>query len=217
MQRTGARERLIVFAKAPEPGRVKTRLIPALGAVAAAHLHTALIERAMGTARAVEGAELELHAAGADHPILRDCARRHDAALVEQSAGDLGERMHRAFERSLIDDRCTAVVLIGSDCPALSTCGLQTALEALRRGCPAVIGPAEDGGYVLIGLARGAPELFRDMPWSTEHVLERTRERLRKLRWHWHELDTLWDVDRPADYERLRRSGLMETDPAGPV
>jgi rSAM/selenodomain-associated transferase 1 len=205
MPLTGARERLIVFAKAPRPGAVKTRLIPHLGASGAAELHARLIEHTLATARTLADVEFELHGSATDDEGLRACARKHGIALIAQAEGDLGARMHAAFTRALVTDRCSAVVLIGSDCPAITARFLHDAFERLRDGCDAVLGPAEDGGYVLVGLTQPAPALFAGIEWSTAAVMEQTRDRLRQLQWRWHELPTLWDVDRPADYERLAR------------
>jgi len=99
-------------------------------------------------------------------------------------------------------------VVVGSDIAVMDAPYLRAAHEALVEGAEAVVGPAEDGGYVLIALARDIPEIFRDMPWSTHRVLSLTRERLAHLGLRWRQLATLWDVDRPEDLERLRRVGL---------
>jgi len=115
--------------------------------------------------------------------------------------------MHRAFRRAL--RRHPFVVLIGSDCPALRPADLRAASRILRAGADAVIAPAEDGGYPLIGLRRVSRRLFDGIPWGGPEVLARTRSRLPALSWHWRELRTLWDVDRPEDVLRLRRSGLL--------
>jgi uncharacterized protein len=95
-------------------------------------------------------------------------------------------------------------VLIGSDCPALRAADLRAAFAALRTGADAVIAPAEDGGYPLIGLRRVSPDLFEGIEWGGEQVLAATRLRLSRLGWKWIELRELWDVDRPADVARLR-------------
>ena len=95
------------------------------------------------------------------------------------------------------------VLLIGVDCPALTPNHLARALSWLDQGADAVLGPAEDGGYVLLGLRRPAPAVFAEMPWGSERVLALTRERMARLDWDWRELETLWDLDRPPDYERL--------------
>jgi rSAM/selenodomain-associated transferase 1 len=133
--------------------------------------------------------------------------KRFGVGLEPQGRGDVGDRMHRAFKRTL--RRHPFVVLIGSDCPALRPADLRAASRILRAGADAVIAPAEDGGYPLIGLRRVSRRLFDGIPWGGPEVLARTRRRLTALRWHWRELRTLWDVDRPEDVLRLRRSGLL--------
>ena len=104
------------------------------------------------------------------------------------------------------------MILIGSDCPALTAADVRRAARLLR-GCDAVIAPAEDGGYPLIGLARSSPAVFAGVAWSTASVLEQTRERLAGLGWRWRELRTVWDVDRPEDLARLERERLMARRP----
>ena len=115
--------------------------------------------------------------------------------------------MYRAFKRAL---RSYAyVVLVGSDCPPLRPADLRAAVRVLREGADAVLAPAEDGGYPLIGLRRLSRRLFDGIPWGGPEVLARTRRRLEALDWRWQELRTLWDVDRPQDIARLRRSRLL--------
>ncbi|MGQ0511143.1 MAG: TIGR04282 family arsenosugar biosynthesis glycosyltransferase [Betaproteobacteria bacterium] len=195
---------LIVFAKAPVPGRVKTRLIPALGAAGAARLHAALLERTIATARHARCGAVELHGAPpAGHPLLRQLSRQHRLRLRSQSGAGLGERMHRSLQRGLCGGG--VAVLIGSDCPVLGAADIRAAFAALHAGADAVIAPAEDGGYPLIGLRRASAELFMGIDWSTAAVLEQTRARLRRLGWKWKELRPLWDVDRPQDVRRLRK------------
>lgn len=122
---------------------------------------------------------------------------------VPQGGGDLGERMERAF-RTLLEAGGPAVI-VGTDLPTLSTETLREAFEALERpGGEAVLGPALDGGYYLIGLNRPVPSLFADMPWSTEVVLELTRQRLEAAGILPYELAPGCDVDTAADLERLR-------------
>jgi rSAM/selenodomain-associated transferase 1 len=209
---TRAEAALVVFAKAPQPGRVKTRLAPRLGKAGAARLHARLVERAVRTAAAARLGRVELHCAPRmRHPLFDSLARRHGLRLRAQGAGDLGARMQRAFERVLRE--ADVAVLIGSDCPALRAADLRDAARALRRGADAVLAPAEDGGYALIGLRRVRKRLFDGIAWGGPRVLEQTRARLRRLRWKWIELRTVWDVDRPEDVERLARSGLLRHAP----
>jgi uncharacterized protein len=115
--------------------------------------------------------------------------------------------MYRAFRRVL--RRHPYAVLIGSDCPALRPADLRAAARALREGADAVLAPAEDGGYPLIGLRRVSRRLFDGIAWGGPQVLAQTRRRLKALGWRWKELRTLWDVDRPEDVARLRRSRLL--------
>jgi glycosyltransferase A (GT-A) superfamily protein (DUF2064 family) len=112
--------------------------------------------------------------------------------------------------------RGSPVVLIGTDCPVLSGDYVAAALEALTKH-DAVLGPAEDGGYVLLGLKRVGATLFSDIPWSTAQVASLTRTRMSALGWHWRELPTLWDLDRPRDLQRYRRLvSAEEPAPARP-
>jgi rSAM/selenodomain-associated transferase 1 len=210
MRRIDQHSRIIVFAKAAQPGAVKTRLIPLLGAPGAAALHAQLLEHTLSiAAAAADPGTLQLHASCTDDVFIRDYAHRHSATLVRQSSGELGERMSQSFEYVFSDDACSSAVLIGSDCPALTSTHLLQALQALEQGHDAVLAPAEDGGYVLVGLARPQRKIFADIEWSTGRVMEQTRERLKEVGWRWLELETLWDVDGPHDYQRLVESGLV--------
>jgi hypothetical protein len=194
---------IIVFAKAPRPGEVKTRLAPVLGAEGAARLHERLVARTLATAGKSAVGPVELCCApDASDLRLAALARDHGAALTDQGPGDLGRRMRGAFERAL--SGAHAALLIGSDCPALAPEHLREAARALAEGDDAALGPAEDGGYVLVGLRRADPSLFEGIRWGGPEVLHDTRVRLAALRWRWRELAPLWDVDRPEDLERLR-------------
>jgi len=200
--------RIIVFARAPEPGAAKTRLIPLLGAERAAALQRILIDRAISTALAAGIGPVELWCApSALDPLLTDCAEYHGVGAVSQCDGDLGERMlHAAVAALAVAPR---VIIIGADCPALTAGDLQQAAAALANDYGAVLIPAEDGGYVLIGLKWWDARLFTDIAWGTDQVMAATRERLAALAWRWLELAPTWDIDRPADFERLAASGLI--------
>ncbi len=189
--------RLLVFARPPVPGRVKTRLIPVLGAEAAAALYGRMLDRILTTASRFRAAEAELWC-DTDLPIGEDCrelAAGFGISLHCQQGGDLGARMHHALAAAPSE---AGAVLIGSDCPAYSVDYLSLAFAALRDH-DAVLGPALDGGYVLIGVKRSQPRLFQDILWGGSEVMEQTRERLRELNWRWAELPALRDVDRPED------------------
>jgi uncharacterized protein len=194
--------RIIVFAKAPVAGVAKTRLIPRLGAAGAATLHAAMVKRTIATAIAAGVGPVELACTPDTSDVFfQTIARDHDVSLSEQGAGDLGDRMCRALARAICEE--AAGIVIGTDCACLEEPYLQAADAALAAGAPVVLGPAEDGGYVLIGARMPFPEMFRGIAWGTETVLASTRQALRVGEVTWHELATLWDVDRPADLDRL--------------
>jgi len=193
---------IAVFAKAPEPGAAKTRLIPALGAPAAARLQRTLTRRAVATALQANLGSVTLWCApDARHRFFRALRQHVGVPCRAQPAGDLGDRMLEAFRWHCAQG---PLLLMGTDCPALSPGDLRTAAQALREGCDAVFLPAEDGGYVLVGLRRPQPALFEGIAWGTASVMEETRVRLRACGATWREPRTLWDVDRPADLPRLQ-------------
>jgi rSAM/selenodomain-associated transferase 1 len=204
---------LLVMAKAPIAGAVKTRLIPILGDEGAARLHERLVEHTLQTALASGIMPVQLCCApDCEHPFFRACAQRFGVDLAHQGTGDLGKRMYRTLLRAI--QRHGAAVLVGTDCPSLTAGDFQAAAHALQLGNDAVFNPAEDGGYVLIGVRRLSERLFDAIAWGTGSVMATTRERLQALGWHWTELPTRWDVDWPEDYERLQREGLMSEDRA---
>ena len=193
-----ARPRLLVFARVPVPGRVKTRLIGALGEQGATAVHRALLQRTLEASRGLAEVERELWWDAAPPP--RDPAAGLAAAYgmterVQQGA-DLGERMAHAMAQTLT--AAPAAVLIGSDCPDCDATYLRTAFAALTRA-DAVLGPALDGGYVLIGLGRADARVFAGLPWGSDRVLADTRARIEALGWRWRELPVRSDIDRPGD------------------
>lgn len=204
---------ILVFAKAPVPGAAKTRLIPLLGSKRAAALQNRLLHHALATARAAFPAHLQLWCApDTAHPALIKASQLHRATLHAQQGADLGLRLAHAFELALRDK--PKVLVIGTDCPALSVKHLHQAAAALRNGNDGVFIPAEDGGYTLIGLSRHEPRLFSGIDWGSERVMQQTREQLRSCGLRWQELEYLWDVDRPQDWQRLQQSGLLNDAPS---
>jgi rSAM/selenodomain-associated transferase 2/rSAM/selenodomain-associated transferase 1 len=194
--------RVMVFARAPVPVKVKTRLIPELGEAGASALHRRLVAHCLQAARDSRLGPVELWCApGVDDPFFRECEQRFGASLHPQKDGDLGARMQGAFESALTRSR--RAILVGGDVPALSPAYLRDADHALAAGNDAGVGPAEDGGYVLIGLSRIDPGLFRDITWGGSEVFAQTRGRAAALGLRIHELPRLWDVDRPEDLARL--------------
>jgi len=198
---------IAVFARAAIPGEAKTRLIPRLGAVGAARLQRLLTERALERARALPGARVTLWTTGAiDDPVACTIAAAKGASLRAQTGDDLGARMAHAFAATLAHG--LPMLLIGTDCPAQTVDDLRTALIALADA-DAVLQPAEDGGYVLIGMKREHPVLFERIPWGSESVLAATRARAAEHDIRLAELPTSWDLDRGEDLDRALALGLV--------
>ena len=186
------------MAKAPIPGLAKTRLIPTIGAHAAAVLQERLTERTVETAVAAAIGPVTLWCApDCGHVSFRELVMRHKVALKRQPDGDLGARMLAAMTG--------ATLVIGSDCPAFTSEHLHDAARALHDGADVVLTPAEDGGYVLIGTRTAQPELFAGIAWGTATVLAETRARIAALQLTSHELPPLWDIDTEADLNRFEK------------
>lgn len=191
-----------VLAKAPIAGLAKTRLIPALGPQGAARLQRSLARGAVRTAQAAGLGPVTLWCTpNAQHRFFRAMHQTTGVRCLVQASGDLGERMHLAFRLHCAQG---PLLLIGTDAPPLQPAHLRQAARALLDGDDAVFHPAEDGGYVLVGLRRPQRGLFEDMVWSTSEVMAQTRARARTLGLRVREFETLWDVDVPADLDRLR-------------
>lgn len=201
--------RILVFAKAPIPGRVKTRLIPALGADGAARLARRMLDHALEQALLAGIGPVELCASPAPgHPDWAGHPLPLDIQTSDQGEGDLGTRMGRAALRHLHSDG--RVLLMGTDCPGLSARHLRAAAAALECH-EAAIYPALDGGYPLLGLRVFHPSLFTDIPWSTTAVADRTLARTQALRWRVWVGDALADIDEPADLVHLPAHLCPET------
>lgn len=188
---------VVQFAKSPASPAIKTRLSAALDLERRRQLHSAMTRHIARTAAAASIAPLQLWVDGDPaNELFTYLAEELPASCFSQQGSDLGARMHHAA-RQVLDD-FDGVILIGSDCPFIDSSYLGKAASALRNS-DAVLGPATDGGYVLLGLRRPAPSLFTDMPWGTDAVLEITEQRLRSLNWSWSRLPPLSDIDRPED------------------
>ena len=193
---------IAIFARAPVPGRAKRRLVPALGEAGAADLQRRMTDRAVAAAVAARAGRVSLWCTpDCRHPSFRALGARHRIRLRVQRGRDLGERMGAAMRRLL--ERHPIALLAGSDCPALGAAAFRQAAEWLDEGADAVLAPALDGGYVLIGLRRFEPSLFAGMAWGTDRVLAETRRRFGALGWEWRETEPLPDIDRPEDLIHL--------------
>lgn len=191
--------KLIVFSKAPIAGQVKTRLAKITGDESAVKIHEHLVRHCLKIATSANLAPVELWCSPSQgHAFFQQCRREFTIQLKEQGEGNLGQRMSRAFLNGLSDADC--VVLIGTDCPVMTEENLAHAFSLLENGDVTVIGPAEDGGYVLLGMSQYQASLFENIPWGTERVLNETCD---KLDGDYGLLPVLWDVDYHEDLQRL--------------
>jgi uncharacterized protein len=195
--------KIIILTRYPEPGKTKTRLIPALGPDGAADLYRRMAEHAVGVARdlaQVRGVSLEVRYEGASEDLMNSWLGS-ELLFREQSGSDLGARMWRSFQDAF-DEGFSRVVIVGCDCPGMSGAILDTALERLANW-DLVLGPANDGGYYLMGLRKPHRELFRNVAWGTDRVLDQTVGIARRLQLSVIFVSALDDVDRPQDLLKL--------------
>ncbi len=194
--------RILIFARAPQVGVVKTRLIPRLGAEAACRFHQACV---IDTVRrfAVAGiAPVTLCCyPDVDHPLFAGLSRLFGISLLPQQGADLGQRMYKAAAQAVREGQ--TVMLTGTDIPCLQPEHANAAFEALAGETDVVMSAAEDGGYVMLAFRQLLPELFQDMPWGTDRVAAMTRQRIASDGLRLHETEVLWDVDRPQDLQRV--------------
>ncbi len=197
-----------ILAKAPVAGLAKTRLIPALGTAGAARAQRRFtLDTLHVVNQAGIGPVVLWCAPDAAHRFFRALGRVAGAVCANQPTGDMGTRMLHAFEQHFAHRTKPPLLLVGTDCPLLAPGHLQQAAKALEQHDVVLI-PAEDGGYVLIGMRVLVPQVFEGIAWSTPHVMAQTRAQLREADVSWMERPTLWDVDEPADWQRLQ--GLFE-------
>lgn len=201
--------RLALFARHPAPGRVKTRLTPALTAPLASALYQAMLADALDTLRDTHADERFVYWAESEESLgtpfdVRGVTIRH------QHGETLGDRLAAAFDELVVshDDRA---VVVGADCPGLIATMIESAFDSLGRA-DLVVGPSRDGGYVLIGLRRARPGVFSEVDWGTERVLEQTLERARRERLSFERLEPLEDVDTAGDLVELIRRGLRSPE-----
>ncbi|MDA1229640.1 MAG: TIGR04282 family arsenosugar biosynthesis glycosyltransferase, partial [Planctomycetota bacterium] len=198
-------DRIIVMTRFPEPGKTKTRLIPALGSDRAAALHRCLIRHTLDVIcrwAEAHACDVEVRYVGGDD--ARFCTEFGTwTRYTPQSEGSLGERMNSAMTAAFSED-AKRVVVIGTDCPGLGASHLGRAFDQLTRA-DAVIGPATDGGYYLLGMRRHLPTLFDDIAWGTGTVLQQTLERAAEARVTVGKLSPLSDVDHVEDLVPCRR------------
>ena len=205
--------RLALFARRPRAGEVKTRLSPAVPPALALELYRAMLEDALAVTAAADANERLVYWAPAveahDGPAVPPGMRERD-----QRGGDLGERLAHAFDELIATEGDRALIL-GADCPELESGTLRGAFDQLESH-DAVLGPARDGGYYLLGLRKPAPELFRDVEWSTPRVLDQTLERLGLAGLTVALLPALDDLDTPEDLLRWIAGRARGEGPSAP-
>lgn len=198
------RSRIAVFAREPLLGQVKSRLASEIGAAEALAVYQAMLARLGGLLNRARIAEWDLW-------VTSNCSHKDFLSICNktniylQDGVDLGARMDGAIQQTLMDKDVENVILIGTDCPALTEAYLDQALLALESGVDVVLGPAEDGGYVLVGMRRPHQAVFEDIPWGSNQVMHKTVEAFKANELSYRLLDTLWDVDRPEDLARLQQ------------
>lgn len=193
---------IAVFARAPELGQVKTRLIPAIGADKALALYTAMLDRTLKlvTQSGLAPMSLWVTSNPSHKSFTTHCNKKE---IFQQKGADLGQRMAYCAQTVLAQPQTGYLLITGTDCPALTTDYLRSALVQLQQGQDCVLGPARDGGYVLIGLRRPVAEVFQGIQWGSARVLEQTLAVLAELGLEAGLLEELWDVDEPADLSQL--------------
>ena len=195
---------ILLFARLPVLGKVKTRLRDALSETEILALYEAMFKRVADLLDESGLAQVQLwldtDSASANEFVLN---LSENFKMNEQVGRDLGEKMNFAINESLASKNSKCALLIGSDCPAITYDYLNKALRLLSGGTELVLGPAEDGGYVLIGVNKSYPELFQGIKWGGDEVLEKTIQKAKKIGVDYVCLEPLWDVDRPDDLGRL--------------
>jgi len=196
--------KIIIFARVPLAGAVKTRLASSLGDEQALQVYLQLLRQTVQRASASALAAVEVHVTGdPGHPVFTSLAAEYAIKIRCQRGNNLGQRMYSALARCL-DSSCCCL-LIGTDCPNITAEYLGEAFSILEQEQDVVIGPAEDGGYVLIGARRVEKEWFNNIPWGSRQVLQASRGKLAADKVNYSELKTLWDIDRVDDYHRWQQ------------
>ncbi|MDH5395656.1 MAG: TIGR04282 family arsenosugar biosynthesis glycosyltransferase [Gammaproteobacteria bacterium] len=192
--------KLIIFTRSPVLGEVKTRLQPTYTPEQSLILHKKLVLNTLMLSQEVSDCEFDLHCSPNRNSLFfLECENNFPVSLIDQQGDDLGQRMAFAFSVAL--QAYNKVVIIGTDCPGINEQYIHQAFAALDN-FDAVIGPAADGGYVLLGLKKFSPEIFLDISWGQNKVLTQTKKVLKKLAWSCQELAIMHDIDRPQDLQQ---------------
>lgn len=199
------KDAFVIFAKAPQPGNVKTRLQPYLSQDESAELYKRFIVDTVTTAEGLDGVDAFVACLPCkEDPAFSDLVRDRKVSLIDQRGHDLGERMHNVL-RYFITRGYNKVVIVGADSPSLPLDYISMAYDELDRK-HLVVGPSYDGGYYLLGAAGVTPDIFDQVPWSTMNVFNITlrKARAQKLEYavlpYWYDVDTIRDVHHLCDH-----------------
>lgn len=211
---TNSTVRLLIFTRYPAPGTTKTRLIPALGPLGSALLQKKMTEKIISEATKLyqqSNIPSDIFFSGGNEVQMKTWLGPHH--YIKQGKGDLGQKMGEAFRHGFEENGAHGILLVGSDLPELSFKILQNAINLLQRD-RVVLGPTFDGGYYLIGFMKEnsdtlCPQIFYNMPWSTDKVFEETVRRVKSVGLSIVSLPTLHDIDTPADLHLCRKQGLL--------
>lgn len=198
---------LMVFVRRPQKGKVKTRLAATIGEYAALKIYLQLLHHTLQITNPIE---VDKYVFYADAVPEEDNWQKAGFIPFVQTTGDLGHKMHHAFA-TLFSKGHKPVVIIGSDCIELSTALILNAFTALQAS-DVVLGPANDGGYYLLGLQTAQPSLFNNMPWSTASVFSQTQQRIQAATLKLHLLPQLIDIDTEEDLHAVRQKGIIIND-----
>ena len=192
---------ILLFAKAPVAGSVNTRLIPDIGVQAATKLqHDLIHQRLLMLTKADLSAVHLMCSPDTQDECFLQCKQQYPITLIQQSAGDIGIRMFNAVKAGL--QHYKYCIVIGTDAPALNEDIIKQAIDALKAGTEVVFVPAEDGGYVLVGLQQSYDFLFQGINWGSAQVMRQSVNKLKKNNVSYKELASCWDIDRLEDYQR---------------
>ena len=194
---------ILVFCKAPIAGQVKTRLMPDLSSQQAVEIHIELTNRILSLLSKNQLSPIQLWCSpNINHSFFQQCETNYQLSLHTQQGDDLGERMHHAITSAL--ETSAAVILMGCDCPSFESNDLEFAITALQAENDIVIAPAEDGGYVMIGMTQAQPQLFLNLTWGHDQVFKNTRQRMSELDLKCIETCMHWDIDTADDLQRYQ-------------
>ena len=192
---------ILLFSKAPVEGYVNTRLIPDIGVKAATKLQHDLIHQRLIMLTKADCCAVHLMCApDTQDELFLQCKQQYPVSLIAQSEGDIGARMLNAVKAGL--QHYKYCIVIGTDAPALNVVNIKQAIEELQAGVEVVFVPAEDGGYVLVGLRQSYDFLFQGINWGSAEVMQQSKAKLMNNNVSYIELARCWDIDRLEDYQR---------------